>query len=59
MPDRSKVRGYKKCIHWSFRLGVGRGANDPIPEKFTVTKPPEKPWKACNASKEEKEEYTK
>jgi hypothetical protein len=39
MPDRSKGRGEMKCSSWSSRLWVGRGANDPNPEKYTVTKP--------------------
>jgi hypothetical protein len=41
MPDRSKGRGQTKCSPWSSRLEVGRGANNPTPEKSTVTKPPE------------------
>jgi hypothetical protein len=39
MPDISKGRG-QKCSLWSSRLGVGRGAYEPSPGKFTVTKPP-------------------
>jgi hypothetical protein len=39
-------------------LGVGRGANDPTPEKFTVTKPwrRPRPTQGRRASKEEEEE---
>jgi hypothetical protein len=37
MPDRSKVKVQTKCSTWSSRLWVWRGANDPIPEKFTVS----------------------
>jgi len=29
---------------WSSRLGVGRGADDPTPEKSTVRKPKMWPW---------------
>jgi hypothetical protein len=32
------VRPRRSVVPWSSRLGVGRGANDPTPEKFTVTK---------------------
>jgi hypothetical protein len=42
MPDRSKGRGQMKCGPWSSKLKFRRGANDPTPEKFTLTKPPEK-----------------
>jgi hypothetical protein len=38
MPDRSVGRGQTKCNPWSSSLGVGRGANDPTLEIFTVTK---------------------
>jgi hypothetical protein len=41
MPDRTKAMGQTKCRPWSSRLGVGRGSNNPTPEKSTVTKPPE------------------
>jgi hypothetical protein len=41
MPDRSKGRGQTKYSPWSTRFGGGCGANDPTPEKLTVTKPPE------------------
>jgi hypothetical protein len=41
MPDRSKASGQAKCSPWSSRVEVGRGANDPTPEKLTVTKPSE------------------
>jgi hypothetical protein len=40
-------------------LGVGRGANDPTPEKFTVTKTSwrrPRPIQGCSISKEEEEE---
>jgi hypothetical protein len=58
MPDRSKGRGQKKCSPWSSRLGVGRGAHDPTPEKFTVTIPwrRPRPTQGSSASKEEEEE---
>jgi hypothetical protein len=56
MPDRSKGRGQTKCSLWSSRLVVGRGANDPTSEKFTVHKAMEEatPTQGCSASKEEK-----
>jgi hypothetical protein len=41
MSDRTKGRGQTKCSPWSSRLGVRRGINDPTPENFTVTEPPE------------------
>jgi hypothetical protein len=41
MPDTSKGKVQTKRITWSSRLGVVRRANEPTPEKFTVTKPPE------------------
>jgi hypothetical protein len=34
MPDKSKGRGQMKCSSRSSRLGFGRGANDPNPEKI-------------------------
>jgi hypothetical protein len=40
MPENLKGMGQKKCSLWSSRLEVGRGTNDPIPEKCAVTKPP-------------------
>jgi hypothetical protein len=40
-PDKSKGRDQTKYSPWSSRLGVGRGANDPNQEKFTLTKPSE------------------
>jgi hypothetical protein len=40
LPDSSKGRGQTKCSPWSSKLGFGRGANDRIPEKFTVKKHP-------------------
>jgi hypothetical protein len=36
MPERSKGRGQTNCSLWSSGLGVGRGANDPTPARFTV-----------------------
>jgi hypothetical protein len=42
MPGMSKGRRQTKRSPWSFRFGIGRGANDPTPEKCTATKPPEK-----------------
>jgi hypothetical protein len=69
MPERSKGRGQTKCSPWSSRLRVGRGANDPTSEKFTVAKPPETcrggPWRrsrptqGCSAGTEEEEEEFK
>jgi hypothetical protein len=43
-----------KCSPWFSTLGVARGANDPIPEKFTATKPWRRPRPAqsCSASEE-------
>jgi hypothetical protein len=38
MTGRSKGKGLKKCRPWSSRMGVGHGANSPIPEKFPITK---------------------
>jgi hypothetical protein len=55
MPDRWKRRGQTKCSPWCSRLGVWHGTNNPIPEKYTVTKPWRRPrpmWGCC-ASKEE------
>jgi hypothetical protein len=62
MPDRSKGTGKTKCSSWSSRLDVDRKANDPIPKKFTVTKPPEsmegvtrrrpRATQGCSANKE-------
>jgi hypothetical protein len=55
MPDRLKGRGQMECSAWPFRLGVERGANDPTPERFTVTKPwrRPRPTQGCSGSKEE------
>jgi hypothetical protein len=39
MPESTKGRVQKKCSPWSSRFGVGRGANDPKTEKFTVIAP--------------------
>jgi hypothetical protein len=54
MPDRSKGRGQTNYSPWSSRLGVGRGANDPTPEKFAVSKPGRRPRtiQGCSAGKE-------
>jgi hypothetical protein len=41
MPYRSKGKGQTKCSPWSSRLGVGREAKHPTPEKSTVAKSPE------------------
>jgi hypothetical protein len=41
MPDRSKYRGLMEHSFWFSRLGVGCGANNPTPEKYTVMKPPD------------------
>jgi hypothetical protein len=40
MSDRSKSRGQTKCRPCASKLGIGRGANIPIAEKSSVTKPP-------------------
>jgi hypothetical protein len=37
--DRLKCSAQMKYSPWSSRLGVERGANDPIPERITLTKP--------------------
>jgi hypothetical protein len=36
MPNRSKNNSQTKYSSWTSRLGVGRGANSPTVEKFTV-----------------------
>jgi hypothetical protein len=60
MPDRSKGRVRRSVVpsSWSYKLGIGSIVNDPIPEKFPVTKPWRKPrpTQGCSASKEEEEE---
>jgi hypothetical protein len=38
MPDKSKGGGQTKCNPWSSGLGLERRANDPTPERSTVTK---------------------
>jgi hypothetical protein len=43
MAYRSKVRGQMTCRTCSFKFGIGRGTNNPSPEKCTVTKPVEGP----------------
>jgi hypothetical protein len=54
----SKGRGQTKCSPWSSRLGIGRGENDPITEKLTVTKPSRRPRPAQGFSaRKEEEEY--
>jgi hypothetical protein len=40
LPERWKGRCQTKCSPWSSRLGVWLGANDRIPEEFTVRKHP-------------------
>lgn len=56
MPERSEGGVQMKCSPWSSKLGVGCGANDPTPGKFTVAKPwrRPKPTQGCSASTEEK-----
>jgi hypothetical protein len=56
MPDRPKSRGQTICHPWYFRLGVGRGAVDPTPEKVTITKQWRRPRPelGCSASEEER-----
>jgi hypothetical protein len=46
-----------ECSSWSTRFGVGRGANDPTSEKFTVMKPWRRPksTRGCSVSKKEEE----
>jgi hypothetical protein len=39
MPGRLKDTEQTKYNSWSFRVEVGRGANNPTSEKFTATKP--------------------
>jgi hypothetical protein len=43
MPDRLKSRGRTKRSHWSYRLGVGLGANNNTQKKCTATKPHRRP----------------
>jgi hypothetical protein len=55
IPDSSKGKGQTKCSLWSSRLGVGRWAYYPTPEKLTVTKPRRRPrsTQGCSGSEEE------
>lgn len=58
-----KSRGQNKCSPWSCGLEIGCAANNPTPQKSTVTKPPEpmeedhgrgpRPTEDCSASREE------
>jgi hypothetical protein len=59
MRDNSKVRSQAKCSPWSPRLRVGRGANDPIPEKINVKRPwrRTRPTRGCSAREEEQENF--
>jgi hypothetical protein len=65
MSDRPKSRGHKKRSLLSCMLVVGRGYNEPIPEKFTVTNPPEPMeedkihTQVCSASKKEQISLTR
>lgn len=56
-PSRSEGKSQTKCSPWSLRWEIWRGANDPTPEKFTVSKQRRRPRpkQGCGARKEEEE----
>jgi hypothetical protein len=56
MLDRSKGRGQMNCSPWSFRFGIGRGANNPTLKRLLLRNHggDEDPTQDCSAMKEDR-----